>query len=130
MTPVTRDPFSYLPRNSAWKTEEWQKPMWIYVVAKKAAIIRKISVSLFEVSSNPGVSMRTTLFPSRVNPSESWASAVHDSRPIPTRRFEPLARLINWRQPGELLAAVIKCTLLTDVFPLPVAPMTLWKQLG
>ena len=69
--------------------------MWAYVVAKKAAIICKISVPLFEVSSNPGVSMRTTSRPSRVNRFEGWTSAVHDSKPIPTRRFEPLARLMN-----------------------------------
>lgn len=69
--------------------------MYAYAVAKKAAIIFKTSVSLFEVSSNPGVSMRSTLRPSRVNISESWTSAVHDSKFTPTRRFEPLARLTN-----------------------------------
>ena len=68
-----------------------------YVVAKKAVIISKISVSLFEVLSNPGVSMRTTVRPSRVNSFESWTLSVHDSKPTPTCRFEPLARLINWR---------------------------------
>jgi len=66
-----------------------------YVVAKKAAIIFKISVSLFDVSSNPGVSMRTTFLPSRENSSASWTSAVHDSKFIPIRKFERLARLIN-----------------------------------
>ena len=43
-----------------------------YVVARKSAIILKISVSLFEVSSNPGVSMRVTTLLSRVNLSASW----------------------------------------------------------
>ena len=100
------------------------------MAAKKAAIVCNISVSLFEVSSNPGVSMRTTLRPSRVNPSESWTSAVQDSNPIPTRRFEPLARLINWKRLGEFMAVVTEQVLLTDVFPLPVAPMTLRKRLG
>lgn len=76
--------------------------MCTYDVAKKAAIIFRISVSLFEVSSNPGVSMRITLLPSRVNSSASWTSAVHDTKLSPIRRFERLARFINWRQAGEL----------------------------
>ena len=42
-----------------------------HMVAKKAAIISKISVSLFEVSSNPGVSMRITRLSSRVKSSVS-----------------------------------------------------------
>ena len=69
--------------------------MRAYAVAKKAAIILKMSVSLFEVSSNPGVSMRTTFLPSRANSSASWTSVVHDFKFIPIRRFERLARLIN-----------------------------------
>ena len=66
-----------------------------YVVAKKAAIIFKLVVSL-----NPGVSMRVTAFPLRMNSFASLTSVVHDSNPVATRRSEPLARLINWRQPG------------------------------
>ena len=81
-----------------------------YAVAKKAAIISKISESLFVVSSNPGVSMRVTLLPSRVNLSASLTSAVHDSKPIPTRRLELLARLMNWRRPDELLNVIAKHT--------------------
>ena len=69
--------------------------MYTHIVARKAAIIFKISVSLFEVSSNPGVSMRMTFWLSRVNSSASWTSSVHDSDPFATRSFEPLARLIN-----------------------------------
>jgi len=61
---------------------------WAYVVTKKAAIIFKTSVSLLEVSSNPGVSIRTTSLPSRVNRFARWTSVVHDSRFIPTRSFE------------------------------------------
>ena len=98
-----------------------------YVVAKKAAIISKISVSLLEVSSNPGVSTRVTGLPSRAKFSTTWTSAVHDFKPIPTRRSEPLARLINWRQLCEFLIIITGHALLTDVFPLPVAPMTLTK---
>ena len=75
--------------------EKSRTMMWTYVVAKKAAIICTISVSLFEVSSNPGVSMRTTFLPLRVNRFGSWTLAVHDSKPIPTRRFEPLTRLMS-----------------------------------
>lgn len=88
--------------------EGWeQKAMWTYVVFKKAAIIFKTSVSLFNVSSKPGVSMRITLCPSRVNSSASWMSVVQDFRLFPTRRFEPLARLTNWRQPGEFSVITI-----------------------
>ena len=100
-------------------------PMYTYEVAKKAAIICKISVSLFEVSSKPGVSIRATVLPSRMNSSESLTSAVQDPRPIPTRKVEPLARLMNWRQLSEFLVVITKYALLTDVLPLPVAPMTL-----
>ena len=67
--------------------------MCTYVSAKKNAIISRISVPLFEVSSNPGVSMGTTGLPSRTNLLASWTLAVHDSKPIPIRRFEPLGRL-------------------------------------
>ena len=103
--------------------------MCAHVVAKNATIIFIISASLFDVSSNPGVSTRETRLPSTVNSSVSWTSVVDDSKPIPTRRLEPLARLLNWSQPGEFLGILTGRALLTDVFPLPVAPMTLWQQL-
>ena len=66
-----------------------------YAVAKKAAIIFKTSVSLLVVSSNPGVSIRITFLPLRVNIFASWTSPVHDSRFVPIRKFEPLAMLTN-----------------------------------
>ena len=50
------------------------------MAAKKAVINLKMS-SGFEVSSNPGVSMRVTALPSRVNSSESWISIVRDPEP-------------------------------------------------
>ena len=65
------------------------------MMAKKAAIVFKTSASLFEVSSNPGVSTRVTALPPRVNLFESLTSVVDDSEPIPIRRFESLARSIN-----------------------------------
>ena len=129
MTPASLHPLSYLLRGSVRKIEKWRTPLLAYDVAKNAAINFKISVSLFVVSSNPGVSMRMTLRPSRLNRSASVTSAVHDSSSFPTRRPEPLARLMNWRQPGEFLITT-RHMLLTDVFPLPVAPMTLWQRLG
>ena len=95
MTPESSHPLSYLTRGLVGKIEKWRTLMCAYVVAKKAAISFKMSVSLFVVSSNPGVSMRMTFRPSRVNTSASWTSAVHDSKSVPTRRLEPLARLIN-----------------------------------
>ena len=74
--------------------------------------------------------MRVTLLPSTVNVSASATSFVHEFRLSPIRSLEPLARLINWSQPGELLIIVTKRTPLTDDLPLPVAPMTLWQRLG
>ena len=71
--------------------------------------------------------MKVTTLLSRVNLSASWTSAVHDSNSVPTRKFELLARLINWRQLCQFPAVVTKRAPLTDVFPLPVAPMTLQK---
>ena len=107
--------------------EKWRTPTCTHVVEKNAAIIFKISVSLFEVSSNPGVSTRMIVLSSRVNSSATLTSAVHDSKHIPTRRLEPLARLINWWEPGKFLVIVTNRRPLTDDFPLPVAPMTLWQ---
>ena len=95
MTPASFDPSSYLMGISVCKIEKRQMPVWTYVVARKSAISFRISVSVFEVSSNPGVSMRITGLPSRVNFSVTSTSAVQESNSIPTRRFEPLARLIN-----------------------------------
>ena len=127
MTPASVDPFSYLLRSSINKRLTLARA---YTAARWNAISFKVSVALFVVSSNPGVSTRVTVLPSRVNSSATWTSAVHDINPIPVRRFEPLARLINWRQPGEFPVIFGKCILLTAVLPLPVAPMTLWQRSG
>ena len=102
--------------------------MWersTHVVAKKSAIIFNTSVSLLVVSSNPGVSMSTTRLPSSMNSSASLTSSVHDLRSIPTGRFEQLARLMNWIALIRRSDAPKSCVNHTDVFPLPVAPMTL-----
>ena len=58
-----------------------------------------MSESLFEVSSNPGVSMRVTDRPSNSKVWANWTVLVQDSSPPPTRRFEPLARFMNYRRP-------------------------------
>ena len=132
MIPESLDPFSYLLRSSVRKIEKRQMPTCTYMVAKKAAIVLKISTSLFGALSNPGVSMRITGLPSRVNTSVDLTSAVHQPTPVSTGRFEPLARLINWKQLGEFLIIVTGHTLLTEVFPLPVSPIillsTIWMR--
>ena len=69
-----------------------------YVVSKNEPIDFKISVSLLEVSSNPGVSKRTTFRPSKWNGGATWISLVHDCKPAPTPKSLPLAKLINYRQ--------------------------------
>lgn len=98
--------------------------MYAYSVAKKSAIICKIPIlsSEVEVSPNPGTSIRVTSLSSRVNP-VGWTSAVEFDL---ASKLKPLARSINWRQLGEFLVIITGPTLLTDVFPLPAAPMTLW----
>ena len=103
--------------------------MCAHVVAKKAVMSFKISVSLIEASSNPGVSIRITTRSSTVNSTVGCTSAVHESKSFPTCRFEPLARLINWSQLGELLVIITGHTPLTVDFPLPIAPMTLMQRL-
>ena len=91
--------------------EKQQTPMRTYAVAKGAAIISKTSISLFEVSSNPGISMRTTLLPSRVNSSARWTSVALEPKRVLTGSFEPLARLTNWGQLGWFLVIVTeRCT--------------------
>lgn len=51
---------------------DYDTTMCAHAVAKRAAIIFKMSVSLFEVSSNPGVLMRITIPPSRVESSRLY----------------------------------------------------------
>ena len=60
-----------VPRIKFHITHDYKITIYTYVVAKKLAIILKISVSLLVVSSNPGVSMSTTRLPSRSNSSAS-----------------------------------------------------------
>ena len=129
MTPASLHPFSYLLRGSVRKIEKRRTPIYTYVSAKYVAISLKISASLVEMSSNPGVSIRITALSSTVNSTVGCTSVVHNSKSFPTCRFEPLARLINWSQLGELLVIITGHTLLTVDFPLPVAPMTLMQQL-
>jgi hypothetical protein len=62
-----------------------------------------------------------------VNSLASWTSAVHDFKFTPMRRWEPLPVLMNCR-PCQLTRAV-SIPELTVVFPLPVAPMRLWRRL-
>ena len=100
MTPASVDPFSYLSRYLVGKVRKCQMPIGTHTLARKNAISFKVSVSLFVVSSNPGMSMSVTTLPSRVNSPATWTSAVQGSNPIPTGSFEPLARLINWEHAG------------------------------
>ena len=55
--------------------------MCAYTVAKKSVIFHNTS-SAFEGKSNPGVSMRVTALPSRVNSSESCTLAVRESESV------------------------------------------------
>jgi hypothetical protein len=85
----------------------------------------RISESLFAVSSNPGVSTRTTSFPSRRKGDVCSIRSVQDVKLSPMRKFDPLARLINY----SVLSVPYKDNTskfeLTVDFPTPVGPMTL-----
>ena len=67
--PGERSPFLVSVQRFSLGDRKTMKTIRAYTLARKNAIIFKISVSLFEVSSNPGVSMRVTDLPSRVNSS-------------------------------------------------------------
>ena len=90
---------SFLISVERWRLEgrEQRGVTCTHVVAKKVAVPSKMFASLLEVSLNPGTSMRVTERPSRSNSSESWISAAEFD---PIRRFEPLARLMNWKHSG------------------------------
>lgn len=60
-----------------------------------AAMDERMSVSLRDVSSNPGVSIKVTMRPLRRNGLEVRTSDVQLSRPRPTGKLDPLARLMN-----------------------------------
>ena len=100
--------------------------MFTYVVARKSAIIRRMSASLLVVSSNPGVSINATIRPSSSNGCATLIISVQDSSPAPTRRSDPLARLINYAViSSDVEHVLLQPTLRTVVFPVPVAPITL-----
>ena len=66
-----------------------------YESARKEAVILRTSMSLSEVSSNPGVSMRTTGRPSRRKGSVAWTVFVKDRSPSPIPKLDLLMRLMN-----------------------------------
>ena len=108
-----------------------------YEVARKAAIILRTSVSLLVVSSNPGVSIKTTRRPSKLKAPATWTVFVQDRSPLLTPRLDPLTRLINCVDRGQAaerrpISTVIKQPRrhkrgkqLTVDFPVPVAPIIL-----
>lgn len=85
----------------------------------------RMSVSLLFVSSKPGVSKRVTRRPSMLNGWETWTWSVHDSRPSPTRRLDPLAKLMNYTYTQFGRHRYEADVVLTDDFPTPVGPITL-----
>ena len=93
---------------------------------------RRISVSVWSVSSKPGVSMSVTLRPASSNDGEDRTSAVAESKPSPTGRFEPLTRLMNWTR-GESPRTVTVAMNTYCRLPRPCSPnhaMKRWNQLG
>ena len=67
-----------------------------YDDSRYRAIIFKISDSLRELSSNPGVSTNTIERPNSLNGGAICTALVQDSRPCPISKFDPLARLTNY----------------------------------
>lgn len=98
--------------------------MRTYVEAKNALINFKISVSLLLVSSKPGVSIKVTQRPSNSKGSDKATVSVHECKLLPTRRLEPLSRLINCSCCQSSYSTKFDSRLTVD-FPLPVAPITL-----
>lgn len=70
-----------------------------YVLDRYAAMDERMSVSLRDVSSNPGVSIKVTMRPLRRNGLDVRTSDVQLSRPRPTGKLDPLARLMNCWNP-------------------------------
>ena len=66
-----------------------------YVAPSQSEIFLSTSVSLFSVSSNPGVSTKTTLLPSKSNGAVAAMTSVHDRRPSLVGRPEFDTRLMN-----------------------------------
>ena len=62
---------------------------------RKLLIRPRISASDLVVSSNPGVSIKVTVVSFKMNGVAASTSPVHDSKPYPTVRSDPLAKLIN-----------------------------------
>ena len=63
-------------RTSPVRTKKGTKTK--YFISRKATIVLRTPVSLWMVSSKPGVSMSTTFHPSTTNSSDSWTSVVHN----------------------------------------------------
>ena len=70
-----------------------------YKVPRKAATMLRTSTSLRMVSSNPGVSIKTTRRPSRSKAFPGCTSLVQDSRSSLVARPDPLIRLMNCVKP-------------------------------
>ena len=71
------------------------KLMFAHRFLRKAAIMLRTSTSLNLVSSNPGVSIKTTRRPSRSKGFPNCTSFVQDSRLPLVARSDPLVRLMN-----------------------------------
>ena len=105
-----------------------------YEVARNAAIILKTSVSLLTVSSNPGVSIKTTRRPSKLKTLPGCTLSVQDWSPWLTARLDPLMRLMNCtgdrgqKSGRHLMTAKPQKRRLTVDLPVPVAPITLSSQ--
>ena len=97
-------------------------------------------MSLRVVSSNPGVSTKTTRRPSRLKPPPNCMAFVQDRSPPPTPRSDPLTRLMNcvdygqtrgtrnehsWYPPLTQKKGYDEGRKRTVDLPLPVPPMTL-----
>jgi hypothetical protein len=116
-------------------TEFWRPSLSLtYDVSRKSAMILRISVSLFVVSSNPGVSIKTTRCPSRWKAPAVCTASVQDCSPLLTARLDPLTRFTNCVNHGGARGRDGVSTLgnarpsrnkRTVDFPVPVAPMTL-----
>lgn len=86
---------------------------WTHEWPKKSAIILRISVSLFVVSSKPGVSTRVTVRPSSEKGAATPMAFVQENNPLLIFISDPLTMLMNCTDSGrrsvERRATVKRC---------------------
>lgn len=80
----------------------WSGVCVTYEAPRKATIVRSVTVSFCVVSLNPGVSIKTTRRPSSSKAPAICTVFVQESSPSLTPRLDPLTRLMNCADGGDI----------------------------